>query len=171
MHLCIILYTNPTRCTVYSQYIYQSLNVSADYGPFIRRNNSVFATLGTCYSMWMTVWYAGAYAHTVFLCVLCGSQSKHRFFSLYGFNWLIFIVEMESVYCAVQVGLIRVNLSLRSAHRVYLCVLCGSENKQRLFPYTTLTDWFFITEMVSVYYAVRIGCPYKTDYVSWREEG
>jgi hypothetical protein len=30
----------------------------------------------------------------------------------------------------------------RSAHAVYLCVLCGSENKQRLFPYTTLTDWF-----------------------------
>ena len=31
---------------------------------------------------------------------------------------------------------------LRSAHTLYLCVLCGSENKQRLFPYTTLTDWF-----------------------------
>jgi hypothetical protein len=34
------------------------------------------------------------------------------------------------------------------AHTVYLCVLCGSENKrgsenkQRLFPYTALTDWF-----------------------------
>ena len=28
------------------------------------------------------------------------------------------------------------------AHRVCLCVLCGSENKQRLFPYTALTDWF-----------------------------
>jgi hypothetical protein len=25
---------------------------------------------------------------------------------------------------------------------VYLCVLCGSENKQRLSPYTALTDWF-----------------------------
>jgi len=25
---------------------------------------------------------------------------------------------------------------------VHLCVLCGSENKQRLFPYTALTDWF-----------------------------
>jgi hypothetical protein len=25
---------------------------------------------------------------------------------------------------------------------VYLCVLCGSQNKQRLFPYTPLTDWF-----------------------------
>ena len=31
---------------------------------------------------------------------------------------------------------------LRSAHTVYLCVLCGFENKQRLFPYTALADWF-----------------------------
>ena len=27
-------------------------------------------------------------------------------------------------------------------HTVCLCVLCGSQNKQRLFPYTALTDWF-----------------------------
>jgi len=32
--------------------------------------------------------------------------------------------------------------TLRSAHTLYLCVLYGSQNKQRLFPYTTLTDWF-----------------------------
>ena len=31
---------------------------------------------------------------------------------------------------------------LRSAHTVYLCVLCGSENKQRLFHCTALTGWF-----------------------------
>jgi len=31
---------------------------------------------------------------------------------------------------------------LRSNHTVYLCVLYGSENKQPLFPYTALTDWF-----------------------------
>ena len=31
---------------------------------------------------------------------------------------------------------------LRSAHTLYLCVLCGSQNKQPLFPHTTLTDWF-----------------------------
>jgi hypothetical protein len=31
---------------------------------------------------------------------------------------------------------------LCSAHTVHLCVLYGSENKQRLFPYKTLTDWF-----------------------------
>jgi hypothetical protein len=28
---------------------------------------------------------------------------------------------------------------------MYLCVLCGSQNKQRLFPYTTLTDWLLDT--------------------------
>ena len=26
--------------------------------------------------------------------------------------------------------------------QLYLCVLCGSQNKQPLFPYTSLTDWF-----------------------------
>ena len=31
---------------------------------------------------------------------------------------------------------------LGSAPTAYLYVLCGSENKQRLFPYTTLTGWF-----------------------------
>jgi hypothetical protein len=31
---------------------------------------------------------------------------------------------------------------LHSAHTVCLCVLGGSENKRRLFPYTTLNDWF-----------------------------
>ena len=32
------------------------------------------------------------------------------------------------------------------SHTVYLFVLCGSENIQRLFPYTALTDWFVQTE-------------------------
>jgi hypothetical protein len=41
-------------------HIYQSLHVSSDYGLIIRRNNCVFATLGTCYSVWMTVWCAGS---------------------------------------------------------------------------------------------------------------
>ena len=30
-----------------------------------------------------------------------------------------------------------------SAHAVYWCVLCGSENEQPLFRYTTLTDCFY----------------------------
>jgi len=48
--------------------------------------------------------------------------------------------NMESVYCAVRTG--SLYTILRSAHTLYLCVLCGSENKQRLFPYTTLTGFY-----------------------------
>jgi hypothetical protein len=44
----------------FSQYIYFfSLHISGDYMPIIRRNNCIYATLGTCHSVWMTVWYAG----------------------------------------------------------------------------------------------------------------
>ena len=46
-------------CLVCTQYIYQSLHVSGDYVPIFRRDNCVFATHDTCYSVWMTVWYAG----------------------------------------------------------------------------------------------------------------
>ena len=49
--------------------------------------------------------------------------------------------------------------------QLYLCVLCGSQNKQPLFPYTTLTDWFFVTETVSVYCAVRTECLNNPDYI------
>jgi len=35
-----------------------------------------------------------------------------------------------------------INEILRSALTVFLCALCGSQNKQRLFPYTILTGWF-----------------------------
>jgi hypothetical protein len=31
---------------------------------------------------------------------------------------------------------------VRAVNRVNLTVLYGSQNKQRLFPYTALTDWF-----------------------------
>ena len=43
----------------FSYYVYFfSLHVSGDYVPIIRRNDCVYATLGTCYSVWITVWYA-----------------------------------------------------------------------------------------------------------------
>jgi hypothetical protein len=35
-----------------------------------------------------------------------------------------------------------IQIFLRSAHTAYSCSLYASENKQRLFPYTELTDWF-----------------------------
>jgi hypothetical protein len=43
-----------------------------------------------------------------------------------------------------------------------LCVLYGSQNKQQLLPYKTLR-LVFITEVESVYSAVRAESLYKTD--------
>jgi hypothetical protein len=68
--------------------------------------------------------------HSVFMYFVWISEQT-AIISLYSINWLVFITETVCVYCAV-----------RSAHTVYLCVLCGSQNKQRLFDCTELTDWF-----------------------------
>jgi len=44
----------------FSEYDYLfSLYVSGDYVPIIMRNNCIYATLGICHSVWMTVRYAG----------------------------------------------------------------------------------------------------------------
>jgi len=58
-----------------------------------------------------------------------------------------FVLPRRSVYCAVRTGALyttRFNTQQFYVlpHTVYLCVLCGSQNKQRLFCYTALTDWF-----------------------------
>jgi hypothetical protein len=44
-----------------------------------------------------------------------------------------------------------------------LCVLYGPQNKQQLLPYTILRDWFCVTEVDSVYCAVRTEFLHKTD--------
>jgi len=40
---------------------------------------------------------------------------------------------------------------------MYLCALCGSQNKQRLIPYTALND-VFINVTQCVYCAIRAEC-------------
>jgi len=44
-----------------------------------------------------------------------------------------------------------------------LCLLYGSQNKQRHLPYTELADWFCETEVESVYCALRTESLYETD--------
>jgi len=78
-------------------------------------------------------------AHTLYLCFVWISEQT-AIISLYSINWLVFITETECVYCAVRTD--SLYIILLSPHTPYLCVLCGSQNKQRLFPYTALTDWF-----------------------------
>jgi len=77
--------------------------------------------------------------HSVFMCFVWILEQT-AIISLYNIKWLVCMTETESVYCEVRAE--SLYTILRSAHTVYLCVLCGSENKQRLFPYTTLTGWF-----------------------------
>jgi len=68
--------------------------------------------------------------YSVFVCFVWISEQT-AIISLYNINWLVCITEMECVYCAVRTGSLYI-----------IQVMCGSENKQRLFPYTALTDWF-----------------------------
>ena len=57
--------------------------------------------------------------------------------SLYSIDWLVGFYNLDGV-CLLR-GTFYI---LRSAHTEYLCVLCESENKQRLFHCTALTGWF-----------------------------
>jgi len=52
------------------------------------------------------------------------------------------ITEAECLLRGTDWVFIYIHIILRSAHTVYLCVLCGYQNKQRLFPYTTLTGLY-----------------------------
>jgi hypothetical protein len=66
---------------------------------------------------------------------LCVQLHENIKFNLSGFNpW-----KRNGYYMYHKVLHLEIPLS---AHTVYLRVLYGSENQQRLFPYTALTDWF-----------------------------
>jgi hypothetical protein len=66
---------------------------------------------------------------------------------------------------------------LHFAYIVYLCVLCVSEEKQRLLPYTPLTDWFLLARWrvftaryewnpkYNRLHFVRKGCMYLCTYL------
>ena len=95
--------------------------------------------------------------HSVFMCIVWISKQT-AIISLYSINWLDFITERERVCLlrltdwtfkyypskaqwSLYVPPVKHSQTLRSAHTVYLCVLFGSQNKQRLFPYTALAIW------------------------------
>ena len=74
--------------------------------------------------------------HSVFMCFLW-IWEQTAIISLYSIDWLVGFYNWDGV-CLLR-GTFYI---LRSAHTVYLCVLCGSQNKQRLFQCTALTGWF-----------------------------
>jgi len=44
---------------------------------------------------------------------------------------------------------------------VYLCVLCGSENKQTLFPYKALTEWIYNGDLTFQTLPVTMYCQFN----------
>ena len=103
-------------------------------------------------------------AHTVFMCFVCIWEQTATC-ATYGINWLVFIAETECVYCAVRAASIYIyiyiynsglNKNLRSAHTVFMCFMWISEQTAIISLYSI--NWLvFITEMKSVYSAVRTG--------------
>ena len=96
----------------------------------------MYRTMVTICTTSLTFTHSTFCPHSVFVSI----WEPTSIISLHNINWLVCVTETECVYCAERTG--SLYTILRSAHTVYLCVLCGSENKQRLFPYTALTDWF-----------------------------
>jgi len=56
-----------------------------------------------------------------------------------GLSWLFNNLRPSGYYMYHQFNIYK---SYVLPPQLYLCVLCGSQNKQRLFPYTASTDWF-----------------------------
>jgi len=146
---CVYCAVRSTFYVLPTQYIYVfcvDLRTNSDYFTVQHWLVGFYNRDGVC--LLRGTFYILRSAHTVYLCVLCGSENKQRLFHCttltdWFYNWDGVCLLRGTFYI------------LRSAHTAYLCVLCGSENKQRLFHYTALTGWYLITETECVYCAVR----------------
>ena len=93
---------------------------------------------------------------TAFICFVWIWETKTTIISLYSINWLVFIAEMESVYCAVWTGHLTFSNSTFCPHSVFMCFVWIWEQTATCATYSI--NWLvFIIEMKSVYSAVRTG--------------
>jgi len=84
----------------------------------------------------------------VWIWLMHGRQTERVYKVL---KYLIFRKHKSSGLCSMQCAILSCvlysctvlfgNFYSTFCPTVYLCVLCGSENKQRLFPYIDLTHW------------------------------
>jgi hypothetical protein len=104
----------------------------------------------------------------VFKCYVLPTQCVYVFcmdlrtaiISLYSINWLVFITEMECVYCAVRTGYLNATFC---PHSVFMCFVWISEPTAIISLYSI--NWLvFITEMECVYCAVRTGSSCKAQW-------
>ena len=129
----------------FSQYVYFfSLHVSGDYVPIIRRKNCIYATLGICHSVWMTVCHAGCTELALFTGLYKDARStKHK----------ILLKPVRIISCNIP--------KLCMLPTAYLCILCISQ--PTVIAHYSIQWLVFIIEMVSVY-IVRV---IKSRRMSW----
>ena len=123
---------------------------------FITEMKIVYCAVRTG-SLNKAVYASSCSAHTVFMCFVF-IWEKTATCATYSINWLVFITEMKSVYCAVRTGSLNkaVCTSSCSAHTIFMCFVIIWEQTTTFATYSI--NWLvFITEMKSVYSAVRTG--------------
>jgi hypothetical protein len=77
------------------------------------------------------------------MCFVWISEQRAIIF-LHSIIWLVY--NWDFTICRTVVSIyttVKHYIILDSFCTVYLCVLCGSQNKERLFFYTALNDWFY----------------------------
>jgi len=96
--------------------------------------------------------------HSVFMCFVWIWEQTATII-LHNINWLVCITDIKPITAQwlLYVPPVKHSKILSSTHTVHLCVLCGSESKQRLFPYTALSDWFY-NRCLPIYSPVVIIC-------------
>jgi hypothetical protein len=133
------LHENPTKCFItkaMSQRERQTDKGTDGWtdgqSPHIRRSfliRTEWLNLGTVHRV-RTCWYSDCQRHFIPRRLMSDLNNLH--------SHLKEVVRRGSHYMHRQ-------FNTHKSHvmpTLYLCVLCGSQNKQRLFPYTALTDWF-----------------------------
>jgi len=144
-------YVLPTQCIYVFVGIWKQTAIISLYSinwlVFITETECVYCAVRTGYLYTASLTFSNPTfcPHRVFMCFVW-IWEQTAIISLYNINWLVFITETECVYSAVRTGsLYTASLTFKNStfcpHRIFLC-LCGSENKQRLFPSTALSDWF-----------------------------
>jgi hypothetical protein len=115
-----------TICTFSGYYIYRTVvNIPPVVTIYTASGYYIYRTVVTIYTVSGHYMYRqwSLYVPPVVTIFTASGHYMYR-------QWLLYVPPVSH------------STTLRSAHTLYLGVLCGSQNKQPLFPYTTLTDWF-----------------------------
>ena len=129
---------------------------------------------GSLYNASLTFSNSSFCPHSVFMCFVW-IWEQTAIISVHNINWLVFIAETESVYCAVRTGsLYTASLTFSNStfcpHSVFMCFVWIWKQTAIISLYNI--NWLvFITETQFVYCAVRTGSLYTIQVNFWSLRG